>query len=148
MVGAERLTPTGRARLEAGLAAGDPHGEVREAWEIKEQIRGLYRTTGAADAVRHLDTVIDRCRASQVPECRSLVRTLTSWRTEIAAGVEHAWSNATTEALNLGIEELIRRARGFRNFNNYRIRVLLAYSVECQTRPVARIRGRQPRLIA
>jgi hypothetical protein len=37
---------------------------------------------------------------------------------------------------------------GFRNFDNYRIRLLLACGIKWQTPPVARIRGRQPRSAA
>jgi transposase len=36
----EQLTQRGRARLRAGLAAGDPTGEVAAAWQGKELLRG------------------------------------------------------------------------------------------------------------
>ena len=35
-------------------------------------------------------------------------------------------SNGGTEAINLIIEKTRRLAHGFRNFNNYRLRILLA----------------------
>src|ERR1039458_4858302 len=38
--------------------------------------------------------------------------------------------------------------RGMRNFDNYRLRLLLHSGVQWDTRPNARIRDRQPRLIA
>jgi len=56
-----------------------------------------------------------------------LSRTLRQWREEILAyfatgGV----SNGGTEAINGVIEKTRRLAHGFRNFTNYRLRILLA----------------------
>jgi transposase len=46
----EQLTQQGRARLRAGLAAGDPNGKVAAAWQGKELLRAVYATVdpGAA----------------------------------------------------------------------------------------------------
>ena len=46
LTGEERLTERGRARIAAGLAAGDPADEVWYAWTIKstEAINGLMKT--------------------------------------------------------------------------------------------------------
>jgi hypothetical protein len=43
LTAAERLTGRGRARLRAGLAAGDPTGEVAAAWQGKELLRAVCR---------------------------------------------------------------------------------------------------------
>ena len=47
---AEQLSQHGRARLRAGLAAGDPTGEVAAAWQGKELLRAVYATSDLADA--------------------------------------------------------------------------------------------------
>jgi transposase len=39
LVAAEQLTSRGRVRLRAGLAVGDPTGEVAVAWQGKELLR-------------------------------------------------------------------------------------------------------------
>ena len=62
-----------------------------------------------------------------IPEVARLGRTLRQWRTQLLAyfttgGV----SNGGTEAVNLVIEKTRRLAHGFRNFTNYRLRILLA----------------------
>jgi transposase len=44
----EQLTQRGRARLRAGLAAGDPTGEVAAAWQGKELLRAVYAAAGPA----------------------------------------------------------------------------------------------------
>ena len=52
----ERITEGGRTRLRGLLDAGDPYGEVREAWHAKETIRGVYDipdyTTGVVTVCR------------------------------------------------------------------------------------------------
>ena len=50
--------------------------------------------------------------------------------------------------MNLITEKLRRVAHGMRNFEHYRLRLLLHSGVEWDTPPTARIRGRHPRLVA
>jgi hypothetical protein len=50
--------------------------------------------------------------------------------------------------MNLLIKKIKRVGHGFRNTDNYRLRLLLHCGVEWHTAPVAPIRGRQPRLVA
>ena len=57
-------------------------------------------------------------------------------------------SNGPTEGINLLIKKVKRVGRGFRNFNNYRLRLLLHCGVTWHTVPTTRVRGRQPRFIA
>jgi hypothetical protein len=52
---AEQLTDRGRARLRAGLTAGDPTGEVAAAWQGKELLRAVYAAAGTAAARAALD---------------------------------------------------------------------------------------------
>jgi Transposase len=61
-------------------------------------------------------------------------------RDHITAGA----SNGPTEALNLLIEKIRRLGHGYRNFTNYRRRLLLGCGVQWDTVPTRRIRGRQP----
>jgi len=59
------------------------------------------------------------------PEVRSLGRTLTRWRLEIAAWHDCHFTNGPTEAMNNLIKRIKRVAFGFTSFRNYRIRSLL-----------------------
>ncbi len=62
--------------------------------------------------------------------------------------VSLADSNAATEGTNLIIKNIKRLGFGFRNFDNYRLRLLLRCGAPWKTRPVASIRPRQPRFVA
>jgi transposase len=72
-----------------------------------------------------------------------------SWRGELLARFTVAGiSNGPTEAINLLIKKVKRVGHGFRNFANYRLRLLLHCGVRWQTHQTARLRGRSPRLVA
>jgi transposase len=84
-----------------------------------------------------------------VAEVSRLARTVRAWEAEIL--VFHAsegCSNGSTEAVNLLIKKVKRVGHGFRNFDNYRLRLLLHCGVRWQTPQTARLRGRSPRLAA
>ena len=145
----ETLSDKGRARLEAGLKAGDPRDEVLDTWLAKESLRDCYAAAEPADAARLFDDFLAECRTSRVPELHRLAKTMTKWRTEILAHHTTGASNGPTEAINLLIKKVQRVAHGFRSFRNYRLRLLLVCgNVKWQTQPTARIRGRAPRLAA
>lgn len=149
LVGAERLSERGWARIHAGLAAGDPADEVSAALVAKELLRDVYSASGIRSARARLAKFYAHCADADVAELTRLAKTVRAWENEILAyhrcGLA---SNGPTEAVNLGIETVRRTGRGFRNFDNYRLRLLLALGTKWHTRPTARIRSRQPRFVA
>ncbi len=149
LVGAERLSERGWERIHAALAAGDPAGEVAAAVVAKELLRDVYAAPGLAAARRALIAFYHYCSDADVPELARLAGTISDWAQEILAfHTTNKASNGTTEAVNLGIETVRRTGRGFRNIHNYRLRLILCLGVQWHTQPTARIRSRQPRLIA
>jgi transposase len=62
----EQLTHQGWVRLRAGLAAGDPTGEVAAAWQGKELLRAVYRAVGPAAARAALDRFYCWCDGVQI----------------------------------------------------------------------------------
>jgi transposase len=60
------------------------------------------------------------------PELRRLPKTLRRWRSEIVAHHTIGASNGPVEAANLLIKQVRRSGRGFRNFENYRLCILVA----------------------
>jgi transposase len=93
--------------------------------------------------------VLDQFWTCPIPEIARLGRTLRSWRTEFLAyhrtgGI----SNGPTEAINLLVEKTRRVGHGFRNFDNYRLRLLLHCGIDWHNHQPLRIRSRRPRLVA
>lgn len=72
------------------------------------------------------EKVLTSFSSCPIPEVARLGRTLTQWSREFLGYFDtDGTSNGGTEAIN-GLIELHRRiARGFRNRNNYRLRMLL-----------------------
>ncbi|WP_279388121.1 transposase [Chromatocurvus halotolerans] len=75
----------------------------------------------AKKALPKLLTLIDQLHASPL---HALAKTLTSWLEPIAAMWRFSKSNGVTEGYHTKMEMMTRRAYGFRNFENYRLRVL------------------------
>jgi transposase len=124
--GAENLTDRQRARLEATWAADERHVEVEVAWSCAQQLRSAYHQDSHAAGRTVAQKVLDSFSSCPIPEVARLGRTLTQWRREFLGYFDtDGASNGGTEAIN-GLIELHRRiARGFRNRDNYRLRMLL-----------------------
>jgi transposase len=99
-------------------------------------------------ARRRLVAFYDHCTNSGVPELERLARTMARWETPILRWHTTLLTNAATEGTNLVIKNIKRLGFGFRNFDNYRLRLLLRCGAPWQTRHVASIRPRQPRISA
>ncbi len=124
--GAENLTPRQVARLDAALTAGDPDWQVSIAWQCYQQLRSIYHTASGSDGAAIAAKILAAFPSCPIPEVARLGRTLRAWRTQLMAYfVTERISNGGTEAINLIIEKTRRLAHGFRNFDNYRLRLLL-----------------------
>ncbi len=147
LMGAERLDTTGWERLRQALDKGDPYDEVADCWQGKEKVRAVFKTACPDQAAERLADAIAWCEAPEAaPELHRLARTLTRWQTEIHTSIATGTHNGRTEAANAKIKDVKRSARGFRNFANYRLRILLATGQKPgQTQPVTKIRTRRPR---
>jgi len=147
LAAAEQLTQRGRARLRAGLAAGDPGGEVAAAWQGKELLRAIYATNGMPAARAALERFYRWADGVGVAELSRLARTVRAWEAEILAfHTADGCSNGPTEAVNRLTGKHKRVGHGFRNFANYRLRLLLHCGVTWQTHETLGLRGRAPRL--
>jgi transposase len=104
----------------------DHYPALREIYLAKEALHRLYRTRGRPRARRALDPLLARLDASELPELRTLRRTLARWRSEILAYFDTGLTNAITEGFNLKAKLVKRRAFGYRSFRNYRLRLLNA----------------------
>jgi transposase len=121
----DRLDPAGFARMLAWLDAGDPGGEVGAAYLAKELVRETYLASDALEARRRLVVFYDYCAHSEVPELERLARTIARWEVPILRWHRTRLTNAATEGTNLIIKNIKRLGFGFRNFENYRLRLLL-----------------------
>jgi len=99
---------------------------VAIAYRIKERLRDFYRTKDPDAARAMLDDLVTRATTKAMPrEIQRLGRTLKRWFDKICNHHLERITNAPTESINNLIKRIKRIGFGFRNFENYRIRVLL-----------------------
>lgn len=146
--GYERLSDRQRARLDEALRIGDPFDEVGGALAVKEQLRTVYTAPTTTAAKRELAIFYQLAKMAGTPEVLRLSRTIKRWEPQVLSYFTTRRTNARSEAMNLTTEKLRRIAHGMRNFDHYRLRLLLHSGVEWHTRPTARIRGRHPHRVA
>ena len=121
----ENLEPDQRLRLQAYFTE---HPLVGAVYDKLQSLMALLRHKHQkAKACRGLISqflyAVEELRQTPMSALKSLATTLWSWRDEIARMWRFTKSNAITEGLHNKMEVISRRAYGFRNFENYRLRV-------------------------
>ena len=95
----ENITDNGHTKLRGLLDAGDPYGEVRDAWHAKETLRSIYdiddANLGAATVNQLAQDLQD---PAMPPEINRLGRTIWRWRHQISNWHAARVTNAPTEA--------------------------------------------------
>jgi transposase len=124
--GREKLTHRQNTRLDEAFAADERHIEVEVAWLAAQRLREAYTHPNLTAGKKIAQSVATAFVACPIPEIARLGRTLRKWQAAFLAYFDtDRSSNGGTEAVN-GLIELHRRiARGFRNRENYRLRMLL-----------------------
>lgn len=124
--GVEHLTEKQQSKITRCLDAGDPGNEVHVAWQCYQQLRSIYHTTPAIGR-EIAQKVLDSFHTCPIPEVARLGRTLRAWRGQVMAYFDTGGvSNGGTEAINMIIEKIRRLAHGFKDFEHYRLRIMLA----------------------
>lgn len=148
LVARGRLDDWAIERIREGLDEGDRWLATECAWIGKELVRDVYAADSLAAADRAIEEFLDWAGQVQVPEVSKLARTVTRWRIKILAYHRRQLSNGRTEAMNMLVKKIKRVGHGFRNFRNYRIRLLLHCGVKWNDPPTASIRGPEPAFAA
>jgi transposase len=104
----------------------EKHPELEELYMYKERLRVFYKCRNHRQARKNLNMFITDLETSAQEAAKTLGRTLKKWKEELIAYFGNGWTNGFTEATNGTAKALQRRARGFRNFVNYRLKVLNA----------------------
>ncbi|HKH56386.1 MAG TPA: ISL3 family transposase [Propionibacteriaceae bacterium] len=124
--GVEHLTDKQQAKIAHCLDAGDPDDEVNITWQCYQRLRSIYHAAPAKGR-QIAAKVLDSFHTCPIPEVARLGRTLRAWRAQVLAYFDTSGvSNGGTEAINLIIEKVRRLAHGFKNFDHYRLRIMLA----------------------
>lgn len=97
---------------------------LKDLYTAKEAIHSLYRCKGYNNAKRSFTKFTDWLAYSKIPELQTLRRTLIKWREEILNYFKTRITNARTEGYNRKAKLIQRNAYGYKNFQNYRLKIL------------------------
>jgi transposase len=106
----ERLTERQQAKLASIEAV---NRRLYRAYLLKEQLRLVFHSDSAQEAVALLEAWLDWARRCRIPSFVKLAKTITANKTGIVATLTHGLSNARIEAINTTLRLITRRAYGF-----------------------------------
>ncbi len=121
----ENLKPEQVPKLRAYLAE---FPVLERLYDFKQELCALMRikkvtARAAKRSIPDLLFAIECLKDTPIATLQTLGATLDSWKEEIVRMWRFTKTNSITEGLHNKMELISRRAFGFRNFNNYRLRV-------------------------
>ncbi len=98
--------------------------QVGRAWSIKEAFEGFWEYRYAGSARKFFDRWYFWATHSRLPAMIEAARTLKRHLPGLLAYCRHRITNAVAEGMNSKIQLIKANARGFRNFEKYRVAIL------------------------
>ena len=122
----KNLKPEQEPKLQSYL---QKNSVLKEVYDFKQRLcEVLTFSSKKKDELRpivhDLLTMIAQLKQTTLEPLQTLGDTLDKWKEEIGGMLRFSRSNGITEGFHTKMEMLSRRAFGFRNFSNYRLRVL------------------------
>lgn len=99
----------------------EDHKVLKEVYLAKESLHRIYRIKGHRRASRALTKLTDELAKSEVPELKTLRKTLMKWRDPILNYHRTRLTNARVEGYNNVAKTIKKRAYGIKSFKNYRL---------------------------
>lgn len=119
------LTDAERSQLEQALSASPT---LKQLHQLKEQFRAIFETApDRTTAAGKLQTWIATAESSGLKSLAAFLTTLHNWWDPILNYFNEHITSGLVEGLNNKVKLIKRRAYGFRNFEHFRLRLL----VEC-----------------
>jgi len=112
------------AQVEEFSALKDLHLKVARAWAAKEMFATFWNYREKGWARRFFKDWFGWVGRSRLKPVIEVAQMLKRHLENLLTYLKHPITNAVTEGLNSKIQSLKSAARGFRNFRNYRIRIL------------------------
>ena len=103
---------------------------LRTAHALKEEYCRLFDSTDRKDFAARLHQFRQHVLAAGLAPFTRVLKTTEQWKEEIWTGIESGYNNGFTEGCNNTIKVLKRVCYGFRNFENFRRRILFILNNE------------------
>lgn len=106
--------------------------KLTHAHALKEEYCRLFDSIDRADFKERLRRFKEHVLAAGIAPFRHVLKTLEEWKEEIWNGIRTGYNNGFTEGCNNTIKVLKRVCYGFRNFENFRRRILYMLNNEAR----------------
>ena len=104
------------------------HKDLANAYLLKEKFYAFMTSENSLAARERLHSLILFAAAANLPEFEPLLSVLRNWTQYILNAFDCEYTNGFTEGCNNKIKVLKRIAFGYRNFANFRQRILLSFN--------------------
>ena len=101
------------------------HDDLRVSYLLKEQLLDIIKLPFPALAKKLFKEWIENAESTKIPELIECAKTYKNWFTEIVNSFYVPYNNGVIEGTNNKIKVLKRNSYGYKNFNNFKTRILL-----------------------
>jgi len=126
----DKLSPDNKAAVEQMLLVSP---ELREAYLLKEKFYEFMASSDATQAKARLTAFRAFALVADIPEFRACLSMLQNWEPYILNAFDCVYSNGFTEGVNNTIKVIKRIAYGYRNFDNFRRRILVTLHTKAES---------------
>jgi transposase len=117
----EKLPPERKEEFDRLVAS---QLKAARAWTAKQLFDSFWKSPNLEAAQEFFNFWYRRVIRSRIPQLKAVAKMLRSHLERLLNYIVHPITNAVTEGFNSKIQALRHAARGFRSFNNYRLRIL------------------------
>lgn len=104
--------------------------DLREAYLLKELFYQFMSSANASQARERLQYFLIHAHFAKIPEFEPCLTMLKNWQQYILNAFDCPYSNGFTEGVNNTIKVIKRIGYGYRNFRNFRARILATLNVK------------------
>lgn len=112
--------------LEALEVMLQQSNDLAQAYYLKELFYDFMNSKSSTEAKPKLRKFINAASVSELDEFNSVLITLANWAKYILNSFDCPYTNGYTEGMNNKIKVIKRNAYGYRNFKNFRNRIMLS----------------------
>lgn len=123
----DSLTLLQRKKLDVTFDIYRKHPALKEVYFVKEKIREMYKCNTKNEAERKLNMLLSQLEYYEVGKLREMRDTLLRWKPYILNFFNNRTTNAFIEGCHNRIKLIKRISYGFRNFENYVLKITLAF---------------------
>jgi len=108
-------------------AINDANLLTAQAWRVRENFRGLFEQTGYLNLIEVYDKWMENALQTGIKYVIDVVKTFERHLEGIFNAILYKTTSAQHERINGNIQSLIAKARGFANFERFRINVMFYF---------------------